>query len=270
MSTNSTTDKAYKNHIKYLLTRIKYAEILNRERGIMLMKLIAHRGASLEFAENTVEGLIFAARLNAYAVECDIRSTKDNKFVIFHDNNLKRMAGIDVKVEDISFAQMNEALNESGHKLLTFENLVKEYKEETPILLHIKLPFLDEATLKIFKNTKIDFIMGIAKPQDAKLCSDYYSMDRILAFMPNPYVYEEFIENRAGIIRLWENWLNDVKPQDIKSKHDVEVFIMSRDENGSMNGKEESLTYFQSLLADGVLLNDISLGIRWKNKTLNT
>ena len=61
------------------------------------MKLIAHRGASLERPENSLESLILASELGAYAVECDVRATADGEYVLFHDDNLARLGGSDKK-----------------------------------------------------------------------------------------------------------------------------------------------------------------------------
>ena len=93
----------------------------------------------------------------------------------------------------------------------------------------------------------------------------------MLAFMPDYHNIGEFVENGAGIIRLWEPWLSEIKPMDVKMKYDVKVWVMCRDlsctdETSSMNGSPESLNFIQSLSADGALLNDIELGIRWKTK----
>ncbi len=42
------------------------------------MKFIAHRGASKEKLENTIDSLILAAEIGAYAAECDIRMATEH------------------------------------------------------------------------------------------------------------------------------------------------------------------------------------------------
>ena len=66
---------------------IKYSYIKQTE---YTMKFVAHRGASIEAQENTLEALRLGARLGAYACECDIRVTKDKSYVLFHDSDLVR------------------------------------------------------------------------------------------------------------------------------------------------------------------------------------
>lgn len=74
------------------------------------MKLIAHRGASLIFPENSIESLTCAAKLGAYAVECDVRMTKDYRYVIFHDDNLKRLAQVPLRISEVSYSDMKKYL----------------------------------------------------------------------------------------------------------------------------------------------------------------
>ena len=74
------------------------------------MKLIAHRGASLERQENTLESLKLGAELGADAVECDPRMTADGIVVLFHDDDLRRLAGDRRKVNTLTLAEMKEAM----------------------------------------------------------------------------------------------------------------------------------------------------------------
>ena len=67
------------------------------------MKIIAHRGGKIG-KENSLETLTIAARMDTYAVECDIRRTKDGVYVIYHDDNLSRLAGYDATVSGAIFA----------------------------------------------------------------------------------------------------------------------------------------------------------------------
>jgi len=57
--------------------------------------ILAHRGLVTEYQENTlaaVEAAIDSQYCNG--TEFDVFLTKDNKVVLFHDENLKRLTGI--------------------------------------------------------------------------------------------------------------------------------------------------------------------------------
>ena len=67
---------------------------------------IAHRGYVYKGVENSIEALEGAAEVGANYVELDILLTKDNKFVVMHDYNLKRLAGINKRVQDMNYDEV--------------------------------------------------------------------------------------------------------------------------------------------------------------------
>lgn len=67
---------------------------------------IAHRGYIYKGVENSIEALEGAAEVGANYVELDILLTKDNKFVVMHDYNLKRLAGINKQVKDMNYDEV--------------------------------------------------------------------------------------------------------------------------------------------------------------------
>lgn len=70
-------------------------------------QLIAHRGLSSKEVENTLPAFLLACQESkVYGVECDVQVTKDGRFVVFHDKNLKRMCGIDEKVKNLTLDQL--------------------------------------------------------------------------------------------------------------------------------------------------------------------
>lgn len=69
----------------------------------------------------------------------------------------------------------------------------------------------------------------------------------------------------AGILRLWEHWLDRITPADVRAAcPGTEVWIMASQPDTGMNGSMTSLDRLSALGADGVLLNDIGLGERWR------
>lgn len=240
------------------------------------MKIIAHRGGKIG-KENSLETLKEAARMGVDAVECDIRTTKDGTYVIYHDENLSRLAGKDATVSSVTFDEMCEILEKNGRKVLTFEELIKGYNEKTPILLHIKLKEYDEAFAEYISNSGLPIIAGVVSLDMLKCFSKYLAPEKILAFVSKAEFAKDFYDGGAGIIRLWEQWLGDVTPSDIKKIcPDAQVFIMacSKDQKDKaaipledMDGSYESLEKCYALGADGMLLNDIELALNWrKNK----
>ena len=96
------------------------------------IKLIAHRGDVSKGVENSLEALKAAAKEKAAYAEMDILLTKDHQFVVMHDYNLKRLAGVDKDVKDMTLAEVQGLkIQQDGHTshISSFEEYVKRAKE---------------------------------------------------------------------------------------------------------------------------------------------
>ena len=65
-----------------------------------------HRGGDEEKTENTLEAFQYSADLGFVFIETDVQSTLDGEIVIFHDNDLKRVADLDVKICDLTYKEI--------------------------------------------------------------------------------------------------------------------------------------------------------------------
>ena len=106
------------------------------------IKLIAHRGDVSKGVENSLEALEAAAKGKAAYAEMDILLTKDHQFVVLHDYNLKRLAGVDKDVKDMTLAEVQGLkIQQDGHtsQIPSFEEYVKRAKElKMKLLVELK------------------------------------------------------------------------------------------------------------------------------------
>lgn len=106
------------------------------------IKLIAHRGDVSKGVENSLEALEAAAKGKAAYAEMDILLTKDHQFVVMHDYNLKRLAGVDKAVKDMTLAEVQGLkIQQDGHTshIPSFEEYVKRAKElKMKLLVELK------------------------------------------------------------------------------------------------------------------------------------
>src|SRR3989344_6014268 len=80
---------------------------LKREEDPMLK--IAHRGYSGLLkgkVENTILSFERALWAGADAIELDVRRTRDRELVVVHDMSLQRVAGVSVKVSELTYEQI--------------------------------------------------------------------------------------------------------------------------------------------------------------------
>lgn len=67
---------------------------------------VAHRGLhGDDIVENTMEAFINAVE-NGYNIELDVQLTKDKQMVVFHDDSLKRMIGIDKNLYEFTYDEL--------------------------------------------------------------------------------------------------------------------------------------------------------------------
>lgn len=68
--------------------------------------VMAHRGDSIEAPENTLPAFQKAIDKGVEWIELDVHQTKDGRLVVLHDDNLKRLAGLDKNVWEMTYAEL--------------------------------------------------------------------------------------------------------------------------------------------------------------------
>ena len=71
--------------------------------------IIAHRGFADNCRENTLESYRRAIEVGADAIELDVRKTKDNLFVLFHDESISGKQINQLTYEEISYLAGNSS-----------------------------------------------------------------------------------------------------------------------------------------------------------------
>ena len=153
------------------------------------IKLIAHRGDVSKGVENSLEALEAAAKGKAAYAEMDILLTKDHQFVVMHDYNLKRLAGVDKDVKDMTLAEVQGLkIQQDGHTshIPSFEEYVKRAKE-------LKMKLLVE--LKPHGAEPKNYVdLFVQKMRDLGIEKDYPAMSLDLSVM-------EKVEKKAPEIK---------------------------------------------------------------------
>ena len=102
------------------------------------MLIYAHRGASSDFAEGTKAAYQGAVAQGADGFECDVRLTKDQQIICYHDRNTARLSKINLEIAKTTYSELNEKVD--PYRLdqlldLAIENkkdLVIEFKHPVP------------------------------------------------------------------------------------------------------------------------------------------
>ncbi len=108
--------------------------------GFKNTQLLGHRGARMEAPENTLFGFQHASRLQAKGlagVEFDVQLTADGQLIVFHDDTLQRLCGLQARVDQLNLREIQRH-TQSGHPILTLDMLADTLSQFTHIELEIK------------------------------------------------------------------------------------------------------------------------------------
>ncbi len=89
------------------------------------MKIIGHRGARGTQLENSLASIEQALTLDLDAIEFDIHRTKDDVLVVMHDATTKRTAGEDVRIADVTYAELQAIRLKNGQEIPTAEAVLR-------------------------------------------------------------------------------------------------------------------------------------------------
>ena len=166
--------------------------------------VVAHRGLSGIERENTNAAFVAAGNRSYYGIETDFHRTADGKFIISHDQSLKRVSGEDIDVEAVSLAvaqqvvllDMDRTKGRADLRAPSLENYISICKKyEKHCVLELKAIFTEEETASY-----IELIRGLGYLEHVTFISFYYeNLVKIRAYYPEASVQFLFSELTAEI-----------------------------------------------------------------------
>lgn len=107
---------------------------------VMLRKWsYAHRGLhDSEKPENSMAAFQ-AAKAHGFGIELDVHLMKDGNLAVIHDSSLKRVAGADVQIEELTLADLeNYRLCGTDEKIPLFSQVLELYEGGAPLIVELK------------------------------------------------------------------------------------------------------------------------------------
>ena len=102
----------------------------------------AHRGFhdnKTDAPENSLKAMRLAVE-NGYGIELDVQLTEDEKVVVFHDATLKRICGVDAKVNSMTYEELQQLqLLDSEEKIPLFSDVLKIIDGKVPLIMEVKM-----------------------------------------------------------------------------------------------------------------------------------
>ena len=119
----------------------------------MLLK-VGHRGAKAYETENTLESFRKAIELGANAVELDVRQSKDEKLIVIHDDNLKKVYGKDVRISDATLEELKQL---TENRIVTLEEALRFIDRKVDkILVELKEVGYEREVLDVISKEKLN------------------------------------------------------------------------------------------------------------------
>lgn len=154
----------------------------------------AHRGLHDDVRPENSMSAFRAALENGYGIELDIHLLKDGSLAVMHDSSLKRTAGADVRIEDLTAEELKAYRLSSGEHIPMFREVLELFEGKAPIVVELKAErgnhnALAEAACKMLESYRGDYCIESFDP-------------RCILWLRN---------NRPGIVRgqLTENFFRD-------------------------------------------------------------
>lgn len=154
----------------------------------------AHRGLHNEKRPENSMAAFRTAHEAGYGIELDIHLMKDGNLAVIHDSGLQRVAGADVKIEDLTVEDLpNYTLCGTDEHIPLFSQVLELYQGKAPLIVELKTA---GNNVKALCQATMD------------LLDRYEGLYCIESF--DPRVTRWMRKNRPDIIRgqLSENWFH--------------------------------------------------------------
>ena len=172
-----------------------------------------HRGNTKFFRENTIEAFQSAKEIGFNYLETDLRVTKDDEIITFHDPGLLRTSGQNIQLTDKTHKELNR-LNffQPGHTP-SFNELLEEFPTNF-FNVDLKVPKIGLKVLKIIKDMKAEDRICIGSFNSSRLDEIQRIDSSILTSMGiRDIIKIKFLNvpnKRSKLLQIPENW-NGIK-----------------------------------------------------------
>lgn len=167
----------------------------------MTPKIIAHRGVTRNDQENTLPAYHQAFSEGADGLEIDVRLSKDEKPIIFHDEDTSRLFKKSLEIKNTTFFEL-EALGNNENRIPLLDEVLDFLPQNKECFIEIKsdantVPFLDKLRIEKKNITFLSFdknvVLALKKRFPNKLVFqsfhmlqiERYGIKKILEFYKN-------------------------------------------------------------------------------------
>ena len=226
--------------------------------------MIAHRGASGRFPENTLSAFWGAINAKTDIIELDLQLTSDEEVVVFHDKTVDRIFQIDsgksindYSLEEVKKIDAGSWFNPefSNVRIPTLDEVLESLPRESSLILEIKgdKEKLVSSTITSLENMNKTLGSGYISVKDIETlnavneCTDKCRTGLMQKGRTALETIKMIEENEISIIQIrWRNW-NEEEWQILSDLNKIVTVFYS--------DREDEFEYLLEKKVDGILTN---------------
>ena len=230
-------------------------------RSQVTTEIIAHRAGGVEAPENTVKGIEVAYELGAKGCEIDIQRTSDGHYVVNHDADFERVAGVSKTPNEMTLSEVKQ-LRVDGEPVPTLEEMLDASRNKVILFVELKGETADDR----MADDAVRIIKEKGMEDQAVLISLKYDI--------LDYIEQKYPEMQTGYLAFISFGQVENTPFDYLA---LEEEISTDETIASVHAKgkkimvwtvneEDDLDYFMNTDADAVITDSVKLSGEIKEK----
>jgi len=233
------------------------------------MLIFAHRGYSAKFPENSIKAFVKAFEVGADGIELDVRLTRDGELIVFHDEDMKRIFGLDRKGRDMDYSDI-EKLRFRGEKIPKLKEVLDVIPQDRWLIVEVKEFDAGEAATQ----------MVIEKGLKGRTIISSFDHDLIIQLKyHHPGMNFAFLigeEHKDVDFKEMMNYIVETHPHSVHVPKDAfdlfpdlsKQFVAFMKENGIdiylWNTNDLEFVKKNAPLFDGVIVDEVEKFVEWK------
>ena len=181
---------------------------------------IAHRGASMEYLENTLPAFRRALELGADAIELDVRVTRDGVVVVHHDPVVVPPDGPAVSIDMVTWEELSGVELARAVQVPSLGDVLSLVGDRATVYVELKAPGIEAIVLDTIRTGRARCAVHSFHHDDIAKAA------RLRPEVPRGLLFEEYPLDPAGDMRragardLWPHW-SLVDSRLVERVHDV-------------------------------------------------
>lgn len=226
--------------------------------------VIAHRGYSARYPENTIASYEAAIAMGADIIESDARLSSDGVAFSCHDADFRRLLDDGRTVAQMSERDLEAIVLPDGSRPLRLAEVLEQISPRRKVLIDVKTQ--DAAIIDVVvgdirrTGAQANVWVGVRDIDQARQVRAAQPDVAVLAFLPDYARADDFAEAGATAFRVWEGHLMQPIVQALFPRLPVWITMGHMETPYHVGDTDpERLAKALALKPAGVLINDLSL-----------